>query len=178
MRALPAGVFLCSFTKECSLPLTAERKANTINRLMRRAPGCGDRILDPVTQLHDAVQHGIFSDAGGAGDREQFSLHGCEFVSSDDFSSMRAQIVSGVTDERITWSVSTPSVYPAFRRCKLHIPRPAASGRSRPFRCISSFDRTRCAGLRSNFLFSRTSAQRPVLSFRCNERPLTSYDSQ
>ena len=31
---------------------------------------------------------------------------------------------------------------------------------------ISSFDRTRCAGLWSNFLFSRTVAQRPVLGFR------------
>ena len=41
----------------------------------------------------------------------------------------------------------------------------AASGRSRPFRRISFFDRTRCAGLRSNFPFSRTAAQRPVLSF-------------
>ena len=31
---------------------------------------------------------------------------------------------------------------------------------------ISFFDRTRCAGLWSNFLFSRTAAQRPVLGFR------------
>ena len=38
-----------------------------------------------------------------------------------------------------------------FRR----VPAFAASGRSRPFRCISSFDRTRCAGLRSNFCAAR-----------------------
>ena len=31
---------------------------------------------------------------------------------------------------------------------KLHIPRPAASGRSRPFRCASSQNRNRVAGLR------------------------------
>ena len=34
------------------------------------------------------------------------------------------------------------------RRHKLHIPRPAASGRSRPFRCASSQNRNRVAGLR------------------------------
>ena len=38
-----------------------------------------------------------------------------------------------------------------FRR----VPTFVASGRSRPFRCISSFDRTRCAGLRSNFCVAR-----------------------
>ena len=35
-----------------------------------------------------------------------------------------------------------------LRRHKLHIPRPAASGRSRPFRCASSQNRNRVAGLR------------------------------
>ena len=53
-----------------------------------------------------------------------------------------------------------------LRRHALHIPRHAASGRSRPFRGVSSFDRTRCAGLRSNFSCSRTAAQRLVLGFR------------
>ena len=52
--------------------------------------------------LHDAVQDGIFSDARGAGHRKQFSLHGCTLVSSAFFSSMRAAMVSGVTDERMT----------------------------------------------------------------------------
>ena len=43
-------------------------------------------------------------------------------------------------------------------RSVLSVPRPltlAASGRSRPFRGVSSFDRTRCAGLRSNFCAAR-----------------------
>ena len=44
-----------------------------------------------------------------------------------------------------------------LRRHKLHIPRPAASGRSRPFRCASSQNRNRVAGLR--FCYFRTSAQ-------------------
>ena len=35
-----------------------------------------------------------------------------------------------------------------LRRHKLHIPRPATSGRSRPFRCASSQNRNRVAGLR------------------------------
>ena len=35
-----------------------------------------------------------------------------------------------------------------LRRHKLHIPRPAASGRSRSFRCASSQNRNRVAGLR------------------------------
>ena len=35
-----------------------------------------------------------------------------------------------------------------LRRHKLHISRPAASGRSRPFRCASSQNRNRVAGLR------------------------------
>ena len=35
-----------------------------------------------------------------------------------------------------------------LRRHKLHIPRPAASGRSRSFRCASSQNRNRFAGLR------------------------------
>ena len=35
-----------------------------------------------------------------------------------------------------------------LRRHKLHIPRPAASGRSRPFRCASSQNCNRVAGLR------------------------------
>ena len=38
-----------------------------------------------------------------------------------------------------------------LRRHKLHIPRPAASGRSRPFRCASSQNRNRVAGLRFCF---------------------------
>ena len=46
-----------------------------------------------------------------------------------------------------------------LRRHKLHIPRPAASGRSRPFRCASSQNRNRVAGLRF-CVFLRTSAQR------------------
>ena len=48
-----------------------------------------------------------------------------------------------------------------LRRHKLHIPRPAASGRSRPFRCASSQNRNRVAGLR--FCYFRTSAQRGLL---------------
>ena len=54
-----------------------------------------------------------------------------------------------------------------FRR----VPAFAASGRSRPFRRISFFDRTRCAGLRSNFVFSRTSAQRPSFGLPTSTRP-------
>ena len=46
-----------------------------------------------------------------------------------------------------------------LRRHKLHIPRPAASGRSRSFRCASSQNRNRVAGLRF-CVFLRTSAQR------------------
>ena len=38
-----------------------------------------------------------------------------------------------------------------LRRHKFHIPRPAASGRSRPFRCASSQNRNRVAGLRFCF---------------------------
>ena len=76
------------------------------------------------------------------------------------------------------WSArrkKAPGFSPAFspRRPKSldfdrfqRFPAFAASGRSRPFRRISFFDRTRCAGLWSIFLFSRTAAQRPVLGFR------------
>ena len=53
-----------------------------------------------------------------------------------------------------------------LRRHKLHIPRPAASGRSRPFRCASSQNRNRVAGLRF-CVFLRTSAQRGALRHSC-----------
>ena len=52
----------------------------------------------------------------------------------------------------------------------LSYPLPRASGRSRPFRGVSSFDRTRCAGLRSNFSCSRTAAQRAVLRLLAGTR--------
>ena len=52
-----------------------------------------------------------------------------------------------------------------LRRHKLHIPRPAASGRSRPFRCASSQNRNRVAGLRFG-VFLRTSAQRWLFPLR------------
>ena len=50
-----------------------------------------------------------------------------------------------------------------LRRHKLHIPRPAASGRSRPFRCASSQNRNRVAGLR----FCVFCARRRNVSFSC-----------
>ena len=50
-----------------------------------------------------------------------------------------------------------------LRRHKLHIPRPAASGRSRPFRCASSQNRNRVAGLRF-FVFC---ARRCNVGFCC-----------
>ena len=42
---------------------------------------------------------------------------------------------------------NTATVPPAARPRKLHSPHPAASGRSRPFRCSSSPNSKRCAGL-------------------------------
>ena len=51
-----------------------------------------------------------------------------------------------------------------LRRHKLHIPRPAASGRSRPFRCASSQNRNRVAGLRFCVFCARW---RNVGFFRC-----------
>ena len=50
-----------------------------------------------------------------------------------------------------------------LRRHKLHIPRPAASGRSRPFRCASSQNRNRVAGLR----FCVFCARRRNVGFSC-----------
>ena len=50
-----------------------------------------------------------------------------------------------------------------LRRHKLHIPRPAASGRSRPFRCASSQNRNRVAGLR----FCVFCARRRNVGFFC-----------
>ena len=50
-----------------------------------------------------------------------------------------------------------------LRRHKLHIPRPAASGRSRPFRCASSQNRNRVAGLR----FCIFCARRRNVGFSC-----------
>ena len=58
-----------------------------------------------------------------------------------------------------------------LRRHKLHIPRPAASGRSRPFRCASSQNRNRVAGLRfcvfcarrRNVGFSHCAAHTPAV---------------
>ena len=50
-----------------------------------------------------------------------------------------------------------------LRRHKLHIPRPAASGRSRPFRCASSQNRNRVAGLRF-CVFAHVGA---TLAFSC-----------
>ena len=50
-----------------------------------------------------------------------------------------------------------------LRRHKLHIPRPAASGRSRPFRCTSSQNRNRVAGLR----FCVFCARRRNVGFFC-----------
>ena len=41
----------------------------------------------------------------------------------------------------------------SHRRCKLHIPRPDTSVRSRPFRCTSSPNGTRFAGLPFGFIF-------------------------
>ena len=51
-----------------------------------------------------------------------------------------------------------------LRRHKLHIPRPAASGRSRPFRCASSQNRNRVAGLRFCIFCTR---RRNVGFFSC-----------
>ena len=58
-------------------------------------------------------------------------------------------------------SVQNPSILPVSA-CS-HVCHKCS--RSRPFRCIFSFDRTRCAGLRSNFPVSRTAAQRPFFCF-------------
>ena len=59
-----------------------------------------------------------------------------------------------------------------LRRHKLHIPRPAASGRSRPFRCASSQNRNRVAGLR----FCVFCARRRIVGFsRCAAHTLAGW---
>ena len=68
---------------------------------------------------------------------------------------------------------TTPWLSPAFLPQRPKSSDFARFGVSNVFR-IASFDRTRCAGLWSNFLFSRTAAQRPVLSFRWVRRPAVS----
>ena len=59
---------------------------------------------------------------------------------------------------------NTATVPPAARPHKLHIPRPAASGRSRPFRCSSSPNCKRFAGLQfGSICLARKSRQKEVL---------------
>ena len=74
-----------------------------------RPRGGGNRILHMLLLLHDAVQDGVFSDAGGAGDDKQLSLHvaSSSVVFSSEYSaSILDASVCGATEERITWSVS------------------------------------------------------------------------
>ena len=59
---------------------------------------------------------------------------------------------------------NTASVPPVARPHKLHIPRPAASGRSRPFRCSSSPNCKRFAGLQfGSICLARKSRQKEAL---------------
>ena len=59
------------------------------------------------------------------------------------------------------------TVPPAARPHKLHIPRPAASGRSRPFRCSSSPNCKRFAGLQfGSICLARKSRQKDALETR------------
>ena len=80
----------------------------------------------------------LFPTPDGPEMANSFPLHGCVIVSSAFFSSMRAAMVSGVTDDRMTWSVyGVEAERTSFRRPKdasSSIPRSRAS-------CTTPLDR-------------------------------------